>query len=684
MSILRRKMFRGGGYAHRGTGITSGLATPKRGYVDRPGSYQGIGESSLPSGVEDKWQAYYDMLKGVQGERAPFDRFDANVEPLMTMFGKWMSDKSYQPGLAGALEIGGKGLTEAAPGFGKAIREKRAYEAATGTEDSALRMKALEMSLEKDDIEYTDPTEVKIKFDGSDDIVNALRSFDKKNNIFVYQTPDGDKIDQEKNPFTVIRDTEKANWSNPKNVKVLLDNNVKADAIRTFNSATNVFSWYIPSADKTLKAGTFTEIDDGTGSAYKDATNVKLIAKGDESGQTVDAVRVLDGNAFKFVDPTNNNSFDMKKYDIYEDDLTEDEVKEVLDGEIIYKGKSKKVDFVRDESGVKIVDFRPTINNKPNPNFAKPVNINTIDGITGFNFKPKKEVLDVDEQVQLALQTADAKEQAEYAGKASDTIRSQGNKANEIIADTQAALTFLPTSGEGSFIEGRTGFIRLLNTFGVNEAFPDLYATAEGLLLDGKLPSTETSIALAKQLTLGRATEWAQQLNNTEVGLLIDAGPQVGLTKQGQELLLKINLKDAEIKRDALAMMDDLIFNEKKTMFEAVTKVNEFKNEEYKKFSDSIKDDINKVLDYKGVRDLSFFEQQEPIEIKGKSVNLADAYEANKIKFAGYADENGVFKMTLKSGTVLERRVGQKNLPVYILEHEGKGYALEGGTKVIE
>ena len=286
--------------------------------------------------------------------------------------------------------------------------------------------------------------------------------------------------------------------------------------------------------------------------------------------------------------------------------------------------------------------------------------------------------------MQLALRTTDAKEQAEYAGNAADTIRSQGNKANEIIADTQAALTFLPTSGEGSFIEGRTGFIRLLNTFNVNEAFPDLYATAEGLLLDGKLPSTETSIALAKQLTLGRATEWAQQLNNTEVGLLIDAGPQVGLTKQGQELLLKINLKDAEIKRDALAMMDDLIFNEKKTMFEAVTKVNEFKNEEYKKFSDSIKDDINKVLDYKGVRDLSFFEQQEPIEIRGKPVNLATAYEQNKIKFAGYADENGVFKMTLKSGTVLERKVGQKNLPVYILEHEGKGYALEGGTKVIE
>ena len=676
MAVLNRKLFnRGGRVSSRGVGITSGL-------VPRYSHGGPVGEHTS---VADKYKDNFEMLQGLNiiPERKPFSRLAAASPALLQLGGKLLSGKSIQGGATGGLDILGQAAEASAPGFAQAIQARREYEAADP--EASLREMALQMALEKDDdIEYSDPTEVKIKFEGSDDTVNALRSFDKKNNIFVYQTPDGDKIDQEQTPFSVIRDTEKANWNNPTNVKVLLDNNVEADAIRTFNPADNVFSWYIPSADKTLKAGTFTEIDDGTGSAYKDATNVKLIAKGDESGQTVDAVRVLDGNAFKFVDPTNNNLFDMKKYDIYEDDLTKDEVKEVLDGEITYNGKSKKVDFVRDESGVKIMDFRSTINNKPNPTFGKPVSINTIDGITGFNFKPKKEVLDVDEQVQLALRTTDAKEQAEYAGNAADTIRSQGNKANEIIADTQAALTFLPTSGEGSFIEGRTGFIRLLNTFNVNEAFPDLYATAEGLLLDGKLPSTETSIALAKQLTLGRATEWAQQLNNTEVGLLIDAGPQVGLTKQGQELLLKINLKDAEIKRDALAMMDDLIFNEKKTMFEAVTKVNEFKNEEYKKFSDSIKDDINKVLDYKGVRDLSFFEQQEPIEIRGKPVNLATAYEQNKIKFAGYADENGVFKMTLKSGTVLERKVGQKNLPVYILEHEGKGYALEGGTKVIE
>jgi len=298
--------------------------------------------------------------------------------------------------------------------------------------------------------------------------------------------------------------------------------------------------------------------------------------------------------------------------------------------------------------------------------------------------EPKKEILSVDEQVELAKLTADAKEQAELAGKISTTIFEQGSKANEIIADTQTALTLLPTSGEGSIIEGRVGLIRLLKTFKVNEAFPDIYKTAETLLLDGKLPSTEASIALAKQLTLGRATEWDQQLNNTEVGLLIDAGPQVGLTKEGQELLLNINLKDAEIKRDAAEMLQDLVFNQKKTMFEAVTKVNEFKNKAYDDFGESIKGDIQKVLDYKGVRDLSFFEQQDKIEIAGEDIDLAQAYRDNKIKLAGYADENGMFRMTLPSGKVIEQRLLQKNLPVYILEHNGKGYGLEGGTKLFK
>jgi len=52
MPVLQRKLFNRGGSVARGTGITSGLInTPKRGYVDGPGSYAGIGEENLPTGT---------------------------------------------------------------------------------------------------------------------------------------------------------------------------------------------------------------------------------------------------------------------------------------------------------------------------------------------------------------------------------------------------------------------------------------------------------------------------------------------------------------------------------------------------------------------------------------------------------------------------------------------------------
>ena len=133
MAVLNRKLFnRGGPVSSRGVGITSGLA-PIRGY-ENGGS------------VTDDYQTYFDLLKGVQGERKPFDKMGSNVEPLLTLFSNLMSGTSYQGGLGGALEIAGKGLKEAAPGFQRAINERRAYDALDPESD--LRMKALEMAIE--------------------------------------------------------------------------------------------------------------------------------------------------------------------------------------------------------------------------------------------------------------------------------------------------------------------------------------------------------------------------------------------------------------------------------------------------------------------------------------------------------------------------------------------------------
>ena len=677
MAVLNRKLFnRGGPVSSRGVGITSGLV-PVQKFVEG-GEATAIGEA---------YRKNLEMLQGlgITPEREEFSRLKASSPALMTLGAKLLSGRSLQGGLGGGLDILGQATEAAAPQFGEAIKAKQIYDATDP--EAGLKEMALQMALkEEDDIEYSDPTEVKIKYEGADETNNALRTFDKANNIFVYQTPDGEKIDQKLTPFKVIRDTEKTNWSDPTKVKVQLNNGIIADAFRTFNAADNIFSWNMPGKPDKLIPGTFKELDDGTDTTYKDATDVELIAKGDESGATIDSVRVLDGDKFKYINPATNAVLDMSNYDILKDDLSDAEVKDILDGEITYNGKKQKADFVRDTEGSKIIDFRPTIDNKPNPTFGKAVSINTIEGITDFNITPQKEILSLEDQIKLIEDTKDAESKATRANNSAVSIDENAQKGNNIIKDVDTALTLLETSGSGSYIEGRVGFVRLLKTLKVDQAFPDEYKAMEEFALDGILPSTETSIALAKGLTLGRAANWNQQLNNTEVGLLIDAGPQVALTKEGQRLLLEISKRNAEIDVEAKAMLDRLTIDENKSTLEAIRDVNKFKNEAYVTFADSIKEDINKVLDYKSVRDLSFFEQQDPIQIAGEKVDLKEAYEKGDIKFAGYADEDGVFRLTTKSGTVIEKRVLKKGLPVYFYyDPNGKDiYALEGGTREMD
>ena len=122
MSVLNRKMFnRGGQVSSRGVGITSGL-------VPR---YSHGGPVSEHTSVADLYKDNFEMLQGlgIAPEREPFDRAGANREALMTLFGNLMAGSSYQGGLGGALEIAGKSLAAAAPQFGEAIDERRAYEA---------------------------------------------------------------------------------------------------------------------------------------------------------------------------------------------------------------------------------------------------------------------------------------------------------------------------------------------------------------------------------------------------------------------------------------------------------------------------------------------------------------------------------------------------------------------------
>ena len=150
MSVLRRNMFRGGGYAHRGTGITTGLNTPKRGYVDGPGSYAGVDDTKQK--FEDYMELFDEM--GLSKEKKPFNKLAAASPALLALGEKLLSSKSYQGGWGGGLDILGQAAGAAAPGVAQAIQARREHEALDP--NANLKNMALQMALKE-----TDPDEVK-------------------------------------------------------------------------------------------------------------------------------------------------------------------------------------------------------------------------------------------------------------------------------------------------------------------------------------------------------------------------------------------------------------------------------------------------------------------------------------------------------------------------------------------
>ena len=126
-------MFRGGGYAHRGTGITSGLVPVQR--FDNGGE----ADSRLMELFKERQKVYGDILP----ESVPFDRFGANAPALMTLFSGMMSGKSLQGGLGGGLDILGQSLGAAAPQFGQAIQAKQKSKEAKRAEKVQIDLKAL-------------------------------------------------------------------------------------------------------------------------------------------------------------------------------------------------------------------------------------------------------------------------------------------------------------------------------------------------------------------------------------------------------------------------------------------------------------------------------------------------------------------------------------------------------------
>tara|TARA_Y100000593_G_scaffold84874_1_gene161008 strand:- start:199 stop:2598 length:2400 start_codon:yes stop_codon:yes gene_type:complete len=180
MSVLKRNMFKGGGFAHRGTGITTGLV---RGYsnggdIYRAGAYNptldqlakknmlanikntevdekepfqlGSGSSKEEDLISAmiNYPMYRELFAATLPEREKPSKYELLAPSAMTFFGNLMSGKSYQSGAGGALEIAGEALQKTAPQLSEAMKMKKGLEQAARQEEAQVSQMALQKALE--------------------------------------------------------------------------------------------------------------------------------------------------------------------------------------------------------------------------------------------------------------------------------------------------------------------------------------------------------------------------------------------------------------------------------------------------------------------------------------------------------------------------------------------------------
>ena len=201
MSVLRRKMFKGGGYAHRGTGITSGLVPVQR--------FDNGGE------VRDRYKEYLKIMEDIKTPSKPFSRLAAASPALLNLSGALLSGKSYQGGVGGALDILGQGLSSSAPLFGEAVKARRAHAQQEVAAEDAMKMQALTMAYDeiaasKKATQDYQPKDYMVTFNDKagaelkDTDGMVTRIFNKKTSEYDYQLPSGETISGD--AFKIISD----------------------------------------------------------------------------------------------------------------------------------------------------------------------------------------------------------------------------------------------------------------------------------------------------------------------------------------------------------------------------------------------------------------------------------------------------------------------------------------------
>ena len=730
MSVYNRKLFfnRGGQVNARGTGITSGLVQPVQkfqegGTVDPMNQYRQAvyaGLMSNRSRNDGPIGSFIDVLGQSLGAANPLlptqqtEKDDDTYWAYNTATETYdrVTDETFKPGIH----------TKDAP----------------KQDDVAEMSKEKQLWLETDPTPKTPPSAQDLTTMGT--FPEFLKKIDKIKsdappnykeetlNVFTL-----DKDDEFTVPDQITKFTEGNNVSfKDNNNKVITSDQFifrgeeeAEDNMWVYNKSLG-HSDYINTSDydssihrkeepEKLKGFEYTSIDDIDGKKYAIFTNprlegdaaVKKVEIGDADPATVKQGSVLD-NTFQGLD-----GFEYEKYvdeddglvkarkipgQIKPEDSTKQEYKDKTSnkGVVTINDKDINATFTQTPNGYTITDPLPD-----SDTFGQEVLLTDFlekNSASGFNIEtnvPKE--LTATEVRDAELAKFDVESEKNFVNSVFKGVIARGGAEANIsrrIEETDMLLGMIDLSTSGSYADQRNAMLRFLETFGLEELDLDLYNQFKGAIKGGNLPATEVVAALSQSGILQRAMAWSQQLNNTEVNILKNAGNQLFLTKEGQILLATINKRDAEIKNEVYQMYIDGMKN-KENKFDLAVKLENERIRLYNEFgnSDEMKEAVATVTGITGIQDRDFFAKQGSIAIDNQDINLLKAYNNEKQKvndqmvstslvFGGYADQK-TREFQSPDGTV--QIITRPELPVYLIkvgnEFHLKQFDLDGSDE---
>ena len=685
MSVLGRKLFnRGGQVSSRGVGITSGLV-PVKGYkiggnvtnqdLSTPSSTVG---STGSTAIGDAYAKNLAMLQGlgIVPEREPFNKLAASSDALMTLGGKLLSGRSYDGGFSGALDILGQATQAAAPQFGEAIRAKQVYDATDP--EAGLKQMALEMALKEK------PSN---KIKSSEQVYGTFGTGDNKQTGYGFA-------------------------------------DVYEDGTRTFTIGGQTYNSFVGE----------TEPEENKPETFFKGEIVKIRRKGDTTGETFDA-SFMTGNkgSLKFRAIGADRDFSANEFEIVGDLDYEGNVKvkvgdtvrdatQVWDGEklvtrvgteVLQPGTFTIVEQ-DDEKAKEDENYKMTIDGKEyttlgtqvgkdlfiidpredSPTRGQQISIADIENVEGTTKVKTKNFLSFEETLKLQNNAREEDEKLAIAKDAFDVLTNKGDSNAQKVAMYERAEAVLGNATTGSFADQRSGFVRFLETFNVDEIAPGAYNAIKDALNANSTVATEVLNAAAQKAFIANAQEYDDRLNQTEVGKLAAADFSLGMSAEGQQLLIDINKAQSEIFVEGAdlarllaagniqaaiekypALTEDMLkpfIREDGSMklFDVTNIANQYVGNRLTNFgnSEEIKARIDDALNIKPVGDKAFFMGLENRKtLSGHIFNPGDAFEAKQIKFAGYPS-NGEFEY---DG---DTEVGLNNSkPVYIYEYQKGG-----------